>query len=325
VTAPGQAIRARIGRHALEWARRRQGPDPRSVCLESGRIYILPTRAGLIFALIVLTMLLGAMNYSNNMGFALAFLLSGVGVISIYHCHRNLAGLHVHYLGATAVFAGQRMSFRFALENSGAGARSQLHIDWPDGHEICDEIDTSSRQVLDLAVATKRRGIIRGPRLKLSTRYPLGLLRAWAWIDMNLSELVYPDPAPTAAANLSGDPGHTTAATESRGDDDFSGLREYRPGDPPKHIAWKALARTGQKLVKEYAGGTQQPIWIDWADCPETDTEKRISWLTRRVLDSDAASRIYGLRLPGIVVRPARGPGHRHECLRHLALHGAHR
>ena len=94
-----QSVTSAIGTRAREWARKRQGPDPATTHLNSQRIYILPTRAGVIFACIVFTMLLGAMNYNNNMGFALTFLLAGIGVISIHHCHRNLADLYLHYLG----------------------------------------------------------------------------------------------------------------------------------------------------------------------------------------------------------------------------------
>lgn len=318
----GQTLGARISRRTREWASRRQGPDPRSVCLESNRIYILPTRVGIIFGLIVLTMLLGSMNYSNNMGFALTFLLSGVGVISMHHCHRNLSGLLVHYLGAEPVFAGERMRFRYALENPGSETRWQLRLDCDEGSQICDEVESQGRQTVDISVSTRSRGRIPGPRIKLSTQYPLGLLRAWAWIEMNTLELVYPNPAPPADANLRDDPGQMAVGPEARGDDDFAGLRTYRLGDPPKHIAWKTLARTGQKLVKEYRGGAQNPTWIDWNHCAETETEARLSRLAREVIDADAVNGVYGLRLPNIEVAPGQGPQHRHECLQLLALFG---
>jgi len=87
-----------------QWARRRQGPDGDFVELHPGRVYILPTRSGLVFGLVFFTMLLGALNYSNNMGFALAFVLTAVAVISIHHCQRNLAGLRLSVSGCAPVF-----------------------------------------------------------------------------------------------------------------------------------------------------------------------------------------------------------------------------
>ena len=179
MSAIAQSLYAAIGSRARDWARKRQGPDPASTQLTGNRIYILPTRAGLIFAAIVFTMLLGAMNYNNNMGFALTFLLAGVGIISIHHCHRNLAEVWIHYLGAGQVFAGERISFRFALENRSIRARWQMHVEWDDRKQVCDELMGESRQPLNLGLATARRGPIPGPRIQLSTRYPLGLFRAW--------------------------------------------------------------------------------------------------------------------------------------------------
>ncbi len=272
--------------------------------------------------MIILAMLMGAMNYNNNMGFALTFLLTGVGIISIYHCHRNLAGVYVHYLGGKPVFAGDEMRLRFALENQSSKSRWQMRVDWSGRHEVCDELSADARQTLTLRLATRHRGIIQGPRIQLSTRYPLGLVRAWAWIDMGLTELVYANPADYADRMLTGDSGRTISGSDAGGDDDFFGLREYRIGDSPKHIAWKAMARTGETLVKEYLGGAQDLIWIDWNACPEPDFERRISWLTRQVLDTDSANRSYGLRLPDVEIPPGQGAGHRHHCLKQLAMHG---
>lgn len=323
MTAIGQAVSARISHHAREWARRRQGTDPRSVCLHGNRIYILPTRAGLIFAAIVFAMLLGAMNYNNNMGFALAFLLTGVGIISIYHCHRNLTEVRVHYLGGDPVFAGDEMRFRFSLENESPRSRWQIRIAWDNKQKICDELVGAMRLPCALNVATRQRGTIEVPRVQLSTQFPLGLFRAWAWIDMGQAEVVYPQPAPRIDIDLSGDPGKINSGADAGGDDDFSELRDYRIGDSPKRIAWKTLARTGEMLVKEYRGSTRDLIRIDWNDCPESDFEARISRLTRLVLDSDSANHKYGLRLPGTEIPPGQGAGHRHHCLRQLALHGS--
>jgi uncharacterized protein (DUF58 family) len=317
----GRALRQKIRRHAREWIRRRQGYDPRSVCVHRKRIYILPTRPGVIFAVILFAMLLGAMNYNNNMGFALTFLLAGIGIISIHHCHRNLAEVFIHYAGAQPVFVGDEIQFRFVIENRSPRARWQIRVEWDGRLQVCDSLESESRSILTLARKTTRRGPTLAPRIQLSTRYPLGLFRAWAWIDMNLSELVYPGPALQASGIMAGDSGRKVPGAEAIGDDDFSGLRDYRAGDPPKHIAWKALARTGEMLVKEYHGDDQAPVWIDWNDCHERDIEKRISWLTRRVIDTERGNRVYGLRLPGFELPPGRGSRHRHRCLSQLAMH----
>lgn len=319
------AVGAQIGQRARAWATKRDGQDPHSVCLLSRRVYILPTRPGIIFGVIVFTMLLGAMNYNNNMGFALTFLLAGVSIVSIYHCHRNLAELYFHYRRANPVFAGNPIGFQFSVENRSTISRWQIEIGW-DGHDkICDELEPNSQALVTLPLPTERRGLVSPPRVQLSTRFPLGLFRAWAWVNMDVDAIVYPRPAEHSLVSLAGDPGFVSSGHSVDGDDDFSGLRNFRLGDPPKHIAWKRYARTGEKLVTEFHSGPENLVWIDWDKLPGADTEQRIALMTRAVVDCDADGRSYGLRLPGTELRPATGPLHRHECLKALALFDADR
>jgi len=311
-----------LGRRLRRWAAARQGTDPVCVELEPRRVYILPTRAGLVFGAIVFTMLLGAMNYSNNMGFALTFLLAALGIVSIHHCHHNLRGLSLRALGARPVYAGEPLLFRFALENPGLAARWQIDLRWDGGPATAVELAPGERRLISLPLPTARRGRRRAPRLSISTRFPLGLFRAWAWVDMDLAGLVYPQPASRASGTPRGESGRQETGRDTTGDDDYSGLRDWRQGDPPKRIAWKALARTGQKLVSEYLSGTPLPRWIDWESEPAGNIERRIARLARRVLDADASGLDYGLRIPGSELAPARGEEHRHRCLRALALFG---
>jgi len=320
VAAALAAIGTRVGARARAWARRRQGIDPARTTLHTGRIYILPTRAGVIFGLILFTMLLGAMNYNNNLGFALTFLLAGVGIVSMHHCHHNLAGLRLQALGAQPVFAGEALRFRFQLENDSAQARWQLRLGW-DGHEpMTTELPADDRRQLALALPTEHRGRLNAPRLQISTLYPLGLLKAWAWVNMELDGMVYPQPAVSATGRDRGETGQQEDGHDTSGEDDFSGLRDWRPGDPPRRIAWKILARTGQTLVSEYRSGSPAPMWIEWDSEFASDPEQRIARLARRVLTAQQAGRVYGLRLPGVELPPGSGQLHLARCLEQLAL-----
>jgi len=277
----------------------------------------------MIYAIVVFTMLLGSMNYNNNMGFALTFLLASIGIISIYHCHRNLADVYLHFAGSQPAFAGESVRFNFIIENRSVYTRVQLRFGHSGHQEICDSLAPGERQHVDVRIDSVRRGRLNLPRLLLSTRYPLGLLRAWAWINMDITEVVYPQPAPNAPLSMTNHSGNSTAGRRSSGDDDFSGFRTYRVGDPPKRIAWKILARTGDTLITEYHGGAHDLVWIDWHDYPTSDPEERLSLLTRRVLDTEVAGNAWGLRIPGQVIRPDRGATHQHQCLQALALYDA--
>jgi uncharacterized protein (DUF58 family) len=323
LNAIAQRLNETFGRKAQAWARRRQGTDPRSSRLESRRIYILPTRAGIFYAVVVFTMLIGSMNYNNNMGFALTFLLASIGIISIYHCHRNLVDVYLHFSGSQPAFAGESVRFNFVIENQSPYSRIQLRFGHNGRQEICDTLSADGRQQVNVRIKSTRRGWLGLPRLLLSTRYPLGLFRAWAWVNMDIAEVVYPQPVSSASVALSNHSGHSTPGRRAPGDDDFSGLRTYRLGDPPKRIAWKILARSGETLITEYHGGGDDLTWINWHDYPVSDPETRLSLLTRRILDTEAAGNMWGLRLPDQVIGPDRGTTHQHQCLQTLALYDA--
>ncbi|HEY0633740.1 MAG TPA: DUF58 domain-containing protein, partial [Gammaproteobacteria bacterium] len=89
------------------WRRlvQRHAPASGPLRLDRRRVYILPTRAGLLFGLVLLAMLFGAINYNNSLAYALTFLLTSVAMVSIFHTFRNLHGLTFHIGHATPVFA----------------------------------------------------------------------------------------------------------------------------------------------------------------------------------------------------------------------------
>jgi len=106
-----------------DWIRRRQGPDRDPVELTRNRIYILPTRLGLAYAGMLFAMLLGGMNYNNNLGLGLTFLLVSLGFVTMHHCHGTLRGLSLRLLATEPAFVGQKVGFRLLLENAAVAPR----------------------------------------------------------------------------------------------------------------------------------------------------------------------------------------------------------
>ena len=58
-------------------------------------MFVLPTRAGLAYLVALVVMLIGAINYPLSLGYALVFLLGGLGVSTILNTFRNLAHLRI--------------------------------------------------------------------------------------------------------------------------------------------------------------------------------------------------------------------------------------
>jgi uncharacterized protein (DUF58 family) len=317
------AWRRRLGRWAAEWARRRQGPDGSAVRLARRRIYILPTRFGLALAALIFAMLLGAMNYGTSLGFALTFLLAGLGLVVLHHCHNNLLRAEVRFVGAAPVFAGGEASFHVGIGNDTALPRYEIELALPDqGPTRPVDVEPGGLAMLSLAVPAPRRGWLTLPRFSVATRHPGNLCRAWTWIHMDARCLVYPAPAPagrpaplTASRTDAG-----SADGREGGNADFIGLRAATPSDSPKRMAWKAYARNEQLLVKQFAGAEERSEIFAWESLPGLGTEARLAQLARWCIDAHAAGRRFGLRLPTGAIALGSGDRHLHACLEALAL-----
>jgi len=316
---PLKALRRRINSWVAARVTRQAGP----VVIARHRIYIVPTRFGYGYGVLLLVMLLGAMNYSNSMAFALTFLLMGMGLLGMHHTHANLLNLRLRTGKVAPVFAGEQARFEVWIENPSPTTRYTIALGWPDDPPSAWlDVPAQGSSSGHLPLAAVRRGWLRAPRFAVATEFPLGLLHAWTWIELDMNTLVYPAPAahgrtPPVAAGDSG-----VSAANRPGVDEFVGLRAYSPGDTPRTIHWKSFAKLGSPLVKHFGETISSERIFDWESLVGLDTESRLSQLTRWVLDAEAAREPYVLALPTLTLGPAVGDTHQHACLRALALHG---
>ena len=310
-----------LWRRFENWVMRGQRPLDQPVRLTRRRIYILPTGQGYAFAALLFLLFLWSINYSNSMGFAFTFLLAAVALNSMWQAHDNLLGLIVDSGGAEPVFAGQEARFTFRLENPDSKPRHGIALQWRDQPPHYVDVPASGATVATLAVAAERRGWLRPGRIRVLTRYPLGLLQAWSWVEFEQGCLVYPRPRgrrplPAALPNSSG----SGLGEQGLGSEDYAGFRLYAPGDSPRRIAWKAATRGGPLLVKRFTDQARPELWLDWRLLGIENVEPRLAQLCQWVLKAENEGRRYGLRLPGARIPPAQGDAQRRRCLEALAL-----
>ncbi|MDI6749098.1 MAG: DUF58 domain-containing protein [Rhodocyclaceae bacterium] len=320
------ATRSILEQKFVAWALRVRPPEVVPVVLTQRRVYVLPTRAGLLFAASLLVLLIGAINYNLSLGHALVFLLAGLGVVTILHTFRNLAGITLGVAEAAPVFAGDDAHFPLLLHNPDVRARRRVRLFLPGQAAVIIDLPPQESTRALLPLRAKQRGWLTLPRVTIDTVWPLGLVRCWAYAAPFARCLVYPRPARAVppAPNFGGL--QAGRLPSDAGDEDFAGLKRHQPGDSLHHVAWKTAARLGPEAVlqtKQFSGSTAQALWFDWTLLPPTlDVETRLSILARWVLDAEAAGLSYGLRLPGREISQAHGPAHLHACLKALALYG---
>jgi uncharacterized protein (DUF58 family) len=101
-----------------------------------------------------------------------------------------------------------------------------------------------------------RRGILHFTGVTLARPDPLGLFRSFSRTVLPQTVLILPKRYPLPSVALPGalryqEGGVALAANVGRSEE-FVALREYRHGDPLRHIHWRSWAKTGKPIVKEF-------------------------------------------------------------------------
>jgi uncharacterized protein (DUF58 family) len=317
-----------------DWISGRRGPEHGEVVLDRKRVYILPTTAGTVFAAAMLVLLIGSINYGLQLGFMLTFLVSSMAIVGMHQTHRNLARVTVRAQSAENVFAGDLVSYEFALSNPTADARHalQLSLMLPmrrraekrakmQPPSVWADLPAHGMTPVRIGMGTRRRGRRPCPRVRIATRFPFGLFQAWSYITPALTAIIYPTPEVDAPTLPNATGGHLTGAGVVSSGDDFAGVRPYAPGDPLKRVAWKLAARTDELSVKLFEATGGGDLVLDYDTLPpQLDAEARLSRLTAWILQAETQQVRYGLRLPGQSIELGDGADHRARCLTALAL-----
>jgi uncharacterized protein (DUF58 family) len=298
-------------------------PERGTIVLVHRRVYVMPTGLGALFAASLAILLVGAINYALALGFALTFLLAGLALAGMVHTARNLARIGVSTGRVEPVFAGESAQFRLHLDGRAGYDRPAIlarHLG--SGSQFVIDIPAHGASEVVLAVPAERRGWLPFGRVLLETRFPLGLFRAWSYVEPDARCLVYPKPEWAPLPLPAAEAAAGALRSQAAGNDDFSGLRAYQLSDSPRHVAWKAVARSDDMLTKQFTGEAAAELWLDWDSMPAwLGVEQRLSRLAGWVLAAErGGGSHYGLRIPGAEIAPARGDAHAAACLQALAL-----
>ena len=294
-------------------------PAASKIRLTNKRLFIIPTRAGFVFISVLIVLWFIGTNYENNLVFGAAFLLSSMFVVAVFHTFFNLSGLTIEAGRSKPCFCDGRAEFGIVLRQRKHRYRDSIALQYPNSERVVTSLPGTELSEVSLGVATTQRGWLEPGRVTIATVYPLGLLRTWTYLQLNMRALVYPRPIDTVGRPMPPAAGDGISEVPG-GREDFLGLQKYRPGESLNHIAWKQYAREQGLHSKQYADSFDEQVWLDWDAFQGLDNEARLSRLCGWLLEVSAGTNTYGLRLPGIEIPPSRGDAHRDNILRELAL-----
>jgi uncharacterized protein (DUF58 family) len=314
-----------IWRSWLERWQRRRAPAPDGTLTVTHRtLYILPTAAGVGFALALAVLWLLSINYLLSLGHALVFWLAAVAVVAIPSTAATLRGVTIEVSEPEAVFAGEHVRWPVTLRAHTARLRP-LALSAPDAHAFAVLTPTAGSVRVFLEQEAGQRGLHRLGRLTVATRHPFGWFRAWTVLWPTVTAWVYPRPEPEAppwsVAAATTDGASARALRLRSGEEDFDELRPWRMGEPLQRIVWKIVARGGPRMLARRESPASGSVLLRWSDTLGAgETESRLSRLCAWVLAAHRQGLAFGVELPGIIVPPNRGESHLHAVLRRLAL-----
>lgn len=289
------------------------------ITLNQRRVYIVPSGFGLFFALMMVAIMAGALNYNNNGAMLFGLLAISLGAVSMLQTFRNLDRLSLIQISADPVHAGEPLHLCFHLRCEDTRKRFAVSLRL-DGEFRHVEIAPGSITQVEFALPSGSRGWFSPEPLRVSTVWPFGLFYAWSFLHSDVRVLIYPRAeSPAQPLPRMPDPGRIGGADP--GDEDLRSLREYQVGDPTRLVAWKASARTGELLVRQLEAPQARETIFDLQRIPGLDLEQRLSRLTRWVIEAERAGIRYRLLLPGLNLGPDLGPAHRLRALKALALY----
>ncbi len=301
---------------------RRNPATGHDIHLHHRRLYILPTRFGYLYLMMLIMLLLAAINYSNSMAYVLTFLLTSIGIISLWQTHKNLLGLDIRMHTPKPVHAHQPINMTFTLRHDTGTPRYAIGMQYAQYPPEYITLPPEQPRNLTLQVTAARRGQYKPAGIVIFTRYPTGLFHAWSWLRFDVPVVVYPQPdfSVPASESLAAE-AQSQSTVDTTDGDDFAGLREYQPGESLKHISWKAYAQGRGMLTKTFQGHAAPSLWIDLAEMPAASLEGRLAQMTAQVIDCSRQGRSFGLRLPDQHIDQSSGAAHKAQCLKEIALY----
>ncbi|HVK61534.1 MAG TPA: DUF58 domain-containing protein [Bdellovibrionales bacterium] len=290
------------------------------------RVYILPTAFGYLFLSGALIMMLIGATYQNNLVNLLAFFMMSLVFISMVQTHNNLKDVELQKLIGENAFAHTEYVVGFVLGNPTKETRHALEVDLKKKtpHLVLENnLPLLAHGNLKLKVSYKAgaRGKMRVQQAKVHTAYPLGLFRAWIWLESQTDVFIYPEPKKFRSSPVTEASEAKAIPQSHKGGDDFHGHRRYHVGDPFGHIDWKAHARGRPLLVKEFNDGAPSPYVFEWKQLDGLSFEERLSTLSYWIDDAAKRNLVFGLKMPGVNIAPAQGIQHVQRCLEALAVY----
>jgi uncharacterized protein (DUF58 family) len=299
---------------------------------------------GVLYVCVTLFLAVGAVNSQNNLlFFALGLAIGGLLVSGVLS-GAALIGVRVERLPIPTGSVGKPLTIRYRVSNSnalfpafglhveelpGRGRAAGWRAFFPSVSAFVPYVPAKSFRQVRAVVVPERRGAVSMDVVQIWSTFPFGLAKKSTAVSLPHSGLVHPPELalrPGIIARITAKAPYGLGGQRSQGmGEEFFGLREYSPGDPPRNIAWKPSARTGTLAVRQYSAPAPSRLWVvlaapDGAD--GADVEMGVALAASILAHAERAGVAVGLAVPraGILHPPRQSRWHLDRMLGDLAL-----
>jgi uncharacterized protein (DUF58 family) len=292
---------------------------------EIGRreLYIIPTRVGWYFSLILLSLFAIAVKYDNQSAFMMLFVLASLSMVAMLYTHNNVIGLSINSMPSRSVFLGETAVFPVQVFNPSDSSRSAIWLVCDGFHQLLD-LPAGEHRAVELKLPTLNRGYLNCSPIIITSQFPIGIFFCWTKrFQAKQRCLVYPQPLDITPLPASGEHSSEYQARASvlSNDEDYSGMKPYQAGDRLRDLHWPSLAKTRKLVTIEHEDQNSSSINLSWFALPaHLDIEDKLSQLCFWVTRAQKNGACYQLVMPNHTVAYSSGRNHYHECLSVLAL-----
>jgi uncharacterized protein (DUF58 family) len=223
------------------------------------------TREGWLYILGIILIALAALNTGNNLLFLILASLVAIILMSGILSSITLSGVAMRLQLPEHIFAGQPIRASIELENEKLTLPSfSLRVEAVQAKNSPQAallgtplyfpyLAKRGRAHQSVPITFVTRGVYRQEAFRIVTRFPFGFLQKAHRVDLRTEALVYPSVEPTREflEILPGLQGAMESLAKGRGQDLYA-LRDYVPTDSARHVHWKASARLGSLMVREF-------------------------------------------------------------------------
>lgn len=311
------ALRAFAQARYLQWLSKRM-PKQREHVLNQRKLFIFPTQQGFIFLLVCALVLISAVNYQNNLAYVVVFFMLSLLNTSILFTFINMSGLKLGVADSEAGFVGKHVAFRLTLSSSSKRQHHQLSLSFKHADKTSISLVQANTQRVELTAPVSKRGVYQADRVRVESTYPLGLIRCWSWVDLEMQALVYPKPISCDIKSYIAHADEGELHSSFQGDD-FHGFRAYQPGDSLRQSHWPSLAKGQPLQQKQFLSFVSQTNTLDFSQFHHGNIEETLSKICYAAITLNKKNEPFGLILPNAAIGISSGEKHLHQVLAALA------